>query len=92
MGRVRLVTAIASLAGVGVYNAYLKHVSLRKIFFWSTIIGVFLGLTQVRYELSFASNSFLKLLTVAFLSSFTHLELLHAAAPCHGVEQENWNR
>lgn len=47
MGRVRLVTAIASLAGVGVYNAYLKHVSLKKIFFWSTIIGVFLGLTQL---------------------------------------------
>jgi hypothetical protein len=47
MGRVRLVTAIASLAGVGVYNAYLKHVALKKIFFWSTIIGTILGLTQV---------------------------------------------
>ena len=47
MGRVRLVTAIASLAGVGVYNAYLKHVALKKIFLWSTIIGTLLGLTQV---------------------------------------------
>lgn len=47
MGRVRLVTAIASLAGVGVYNACLKHVALKKIFFWSTIVGTLLGLTQV---------------------------------------------
>ncbi|KAG0569944.1 hypothetical protein M758_6G122600 [Ceratodon purpureus] len=47
MGRVRLVTAIASLAGVGVYNVYLKHVALKKIFFWSTIIGTLLGLTQL---------------------------------------------
>lgn len=47
MGRVRLVTAIASLAGVGVYNACLKHVALKKIFFWSTIVGTLLGLTQL---------------------------------------------
>jgi len=89
MGRVRLVTAIASLAGVGVYNAYLKHVSLKKIFFWSTIISVFLGLTQVGYELSFASFFYFE---VAFVSSCTYLEFLHAAASCHGAEQENWNR
>jgi len=48
LGRVRLVTAVASLVGVGIYNSYLKHVSLQKMFFWSTIVGSSLGLTQVR--------------------------------------------
>lgn len=52
MGRLTLVTAIASLAGVGVYNVYLKHVSLKKIFFWCTIIGAVLGLTQVSYDIT----------------------------------------
>jgi hypothetical protein len=48
LGRVQLVTAVASLVGVGIYNSYLKHVSLQKMFFWSTIVGTGLGLTQVR--------------------------------------------
>jgi hypothetical protein len=52
LGRVRLVTAVASLVGVGIYNSYLKHVSLQKMFFWSTIVGTGLGLTQVRDPLS----------------------------------------
>ncbi|CAK9234396.1 unnamed protein product [Sphagnum troendelagicum] len=47
LGRVRLVTAVASLVGVGIYNSYLKHVSLQKMFFWSTIVGTGLGLTQL---------------------------------------------
>jgi hypothetical protein len=41
------VTAVASLVGVGIYNSYLKHVSLQKMFFWSTIVGTGLGLTQL---------------------------------------------
>lgn len=47
LGRVKLVTSVASLVGVGVYNTFLKAVPLRKIFFFSTILGSALGMTQV---------------------------------------------
>ncbi|XP_024530075.1 folate-biopterin transporter 1, chloroplastic isoform X1 [Selaginella moellendorffii] len=47
LGRVRLITAMASLAGVGVYNSLLKHVPLRRMFFWTTLLGVGLGCTQL---------------------------------------------
>ncbi|MCO5585658.1 hypothetical protein L7F22_039594 [Adiantum nelumboides] len=49
LGRVRLVTSIASLAGVGLYNGFLKNVPLRKMFFWTTIIGCGLSLTQLLF-------------------------------------------
>ncbi|EYU41473.1 hypothetical protein MIMGU_mgv1a005686mg [Erythranthe guttata] len=47
LGRVKLVTSIASLLGVGLYNGFLKTVRLRKIFLVTTIIGSALGMTQV---------------------------------------------
>ncbi|XP_057958144.1 folate-biopterin transporter 1, chloroplastic [Malania oleifera] len=47
LGRVKLVTSVASLVGVGVYNGFLKTVPLRKIFLVTTIIGVALGMSQV---------------------------------------------
>eukprot|EP00250_Pteridium_aquilinum_P005841 c15869_g1_i1 orf=240-1958(+) len=47
LGRVRLITSIASLAGVGLYNGFLKSVPLRIMFFWTTIIGCGLSLTQL---------------------------------------------
>ncbi|CAK8573701.1 unnamed protein product [Lathyrus sativus] len=47
LGRVKLVTSIASLLGVGLYNGFLKNVPLRKIFLWTTIFGSALGMTQV---------------------------------------------
>ncbi|KAL6636768.1 hypothetical protein ACP70R_024340 [Stipagrostis hirtigluma subsp. patula] len=47
LGRVRLVTSIASLLGIGVYNSFLKEVPLRKIFLGTTIFGSVLGMTQV---------------------------------------------
>ncbi|KAF9622610.1 hypothetical protein IFM89_032509 [Coptis chinensis] len=47
LGRVKLVTSIASLLGVGLYNGFLKNVALRKIFLVTTIIGSVLGMTQV---------------------------------------------
>ncbi|XP_021309967.1 folate-biopterin transporter 1, chloroplastic isoform X3 [Sorghum bicolor] len=47
LGRVKLVTSFASLLGVGLYNYFLKEVSLRKIFLATTIIGSALGMTQV---------------------------------------------
>ncbi|WCJ23802.1 Major facilitator superfamily protein [Euphorbia peplus] len=47
LGRVKLVTSVASLAGVGLYNGFLKKVALRKIFVFTTITGTALGMTQV---------------------------------------------
>ena len=50
LGRVKLVTSVASLLGVGLYNGFLKNVPLKKIFLATTIIGSALGMTQVHYE------------------------------------------
>ncbi|XP_073134266.1 folate-biopterin transporter 1, chloroplastic [Henckelia pumila] len=47
LGRVKLVTSVASLVGVGLYNGFLKSVPLRKIFLATTLIGSALGMTQV---------------------------------------------
>lgn len=47
LGRVKLVTSIASLLGVGLYNGFLKNVPLRKVFFATTLLGSTLGMTQV---------------------------------------------
>ncbi|XP_048334172.2 folate-biopterin transporter 1, chloroplastic [Ziziphus jujuba] len=47
LGRVKLVTSVASLVGVGLYNGFLKNVSLQKIFLVTTISGSALGMTQV---------------------------------------------
>ncbi|KAJ8470830.1 hypothetical protein OPV22_025173 [Ensete ventricosum] len=47
LGRVKLVTSVASLVGVALYTSYLKNVPLRKIFLMTTIFGSALGLTQV---------------------------------------------
>ncbi|KAK6146057.1 hypothetical protein DH2020_019926 [Rehmannia glutinosa] len=47
LGRVKLVTSVASLVGVGFYNGFLKSVLLRKIFLVTTLIGSALGMTQV---------------------------------------------
>lgn len=47
LGRVKLVTSVASLLGVGLYNGFLKNVPLRKIFFVTTVFGSAIGMTQV---------------------------------------------
>ncbi|RLN16985.1 folate-biopterin transporter 1, chloroplastic-like [Panicum miliaceum] len=47
LGRVTLVTSIASLLGIGLYNSFLKEVPLRKIFLVTTVVGSALGMTQV---------------------------------------------
>ncbi|CAM0876836.1 unnamed protein product [Alopecurus aequalis] len=39
LGRVTLVTSVASLLGVGIYNLFLKAVPLRKIFLVTTVLG-----------------------------------------------------
>ncbi len=47
MAQVRLAGALASLAGVGLYNFALKDVPLRKMFLWTSVVGTGLGMTQV---------------------------------------------
>jgi folate/biopterin transporter len=47
LGRVRLVTSIASLVGVWVFQRFLKAIPLRHIFLWSTLISAVLGLTTL---------------------------------------------
>lgn len=47
LGRVRLVTSLASLIGIWVFQRFLKEVSFRKIFGWSTVISAALGMTTL---------------------------------------------
>ena len=47
LGRVRLVTSVASLVGVFIFQKFLKDVPFRKIFGWSIVISTLLGLTNL---------------------------------------------
>ncbi len=47
LGRVRLVTSVAALLGVWLFQRYFKSVPFRRIFFWSTILSTVLGLTTL---------------------------------------------
>ena len=48
LGRIRLVGSVSALAGVWVFNTFLKKVQLRSIFKWTAITGTVLSFTQVR--------------------------------------------
>jgi folate/biopterin transporter len=47
LGRVRLVTSIASLLGIWLYQRFLKTVPFRHILGWSIVISAVLGLTTL---------------------------------------------
>ncbi|MDJ0773824.1 MAG: folate/biopterin family MFS transporter, partial [Mastigocoleus sp. MO_167.B18] len=47
LGRVRLVTSIASLVGIWIFQRFLKSVPFRVIFGWSTVISSFLGMSML---------------------------------------------
>lgn len=47
MGRVRLVSSLATLVGVWLYNQYFKRVAIKDILFWSTLASFPLGLLPV---------------------------------------------
>ena len=47
LGRVRLVTSIAALIGIWIFQRFLKSVPFRVIFAWSTVISSLLGLTTL---------------------------------------------
>jgi folate/biopterin transporter len=47
LGRVRLVTSLAALVGVWLFQRFLKTIPFRKIFAWTTILSSLLGLTTL---------------------------------------------
>lgn len=47
LGRVRLVTSIASLLGIWVFQRFLRTVPFRTIFAWSTVLSSGLGMTML---------------------------------------------
>ncbi|WP_036485304.1 folate/biopterin family MFS transporter [Myxosarcina sp. GI1] len=47
LGRVRLVTSVASLIGIFIFQRYLKTVPFRSILGWSTVIAAGLGMTTL---------------------------------------------
>ncbi|WP_414527716.1 folate/biopterin family MFS transporter [Nodularia chucula] len=47
LGRVRLVTSGASLIGIWIFQRFLKSVSFRTIFAWSTVLSSVLGMTML---------------------------------------------
>jgi len=47
LGRVAFLRAFAALAGVALYNGYLKRVPLKTMFLWTTVLGTALGSTQL---------------------------------------------
>ena len=47
LGRLRLVTSLASLVGIYLFQRYLKTVPFRKILGWSTVIAAVLGMTTL---------------------------------------------
>ncbi|MGB3514046.1 MAG: folate/biopterin family MFS transporter [Microcoleaceae cyanobacterium] len=47
LGRIRLVTSIAALVGVWLFQRFLKSVPFRKIFGWCTVISAVIGMTTL---------------------------------------------
>ncbi|HEY9888457.1 MAG TPA: folate/biopterin family MFS transporter, partial [Candidatus Obscuribacterales bacterium] len=47
LGRVRLVTSIAALVGIWVFQRFLKAVPFRVIFAWSTVLSTLFGFTML---------------------------------------------
>lgn len=47
LGRVRLVTSVAALVGIWVFQRYLKAVPFRTIFGWTTVLSAGLGMTTL---------------------------------------------
>ena len=47
LGRVRLVSSVASLAGVWIFQRYLKAVPFRTIFGWTTLLSAALGMSAL---------------------------------------------
>ncbi|MED6205508.1 hypothetical protein PIB30_018290 [Stylosanthes scabra] len=86
LGRVKLVTSIASLLGVGLYNGFLKSVPLRKIFLATTIFGSTLGMTQLGISDEWFAIGDSLILTVLSQASFMPVLVLAARLCPEGME------
>ena len=88
LGRVRLVTAAASLLGVWGYQKYLRAVSIQKILLWTSIASAPLGLiqllliTHVNRDLGIPDGAFVfgDDVVLAILGQFAFLPTLVLAA------------
>ena len=47
LGRIRLVTSLAALFGIWIFQRFLKAVAVRRIFLWSTLLSAALGMTTL---------------------------------------------
>ncbi|MDB9315472.1 folate/biopterin family MFS transporter [Spirulina sp. CS-785/01] len=47
LGRLRLVTSIASLVGIGLYQRFLREIPFRVILGWTTVLAAALGMTTL---------------------------------------------
>ncbi|MGP1382515.1 MAG: folate/biopterin family MFS transporter [Thainema sp.] len=47
LGRVRLVTSVAAIAGIWIFQRFLKSVPFRTIFGWTTVLSALLGMTTL---------------------------------------------
>jgi len=47
LGRVRLVTSVAALVGVWLFQRYLREVPIRRMLFWTTVLSSGLGFTSL---------------------------------------------
>lgn len=50
LGRVRLGSSIASLGGVWIFQTFLKETKISTVLFWSTLLAVPLGFSQVTVD------------------------------------------
>ncbi len=96
LGRVRLVTSFAAIAGIWAFQRFLKNVPFRVIFGWSTVISTVLGLsmlilvTHVNREFGISDRWFSLgdslILTVAGQIAFMPVLVLAARLCPPGVE------
>jgi folate/biopterin transporter len=47
LGKVRLVTSLASLVGIWLFQRFFKTIPFRRIFWWSTLLSATLGMTTL---------------------------------------------
>ena len=88
LGRVRLITAAASLAGIWGYQKYLRTVPIKDILFWTSIASAPLGLiqllliTHVNRDLGIPDGAFVlgDDVGLAVLGEFAFLPILVLAA------------
>lgn len=92
LGRVKLVTSVASLIGVGLYNGFLKKVPLRKIFLVLTLIGTAVGMTQVHVPTHIFYFSFIIFLLFTVVMIYFQVQCFFVlGSSCDWIEPAVWD-